>query len=301
MAEQHDTQLLQLIENLLMRYRRFVKDAEGTPEEESLIYGLRGLVNLANMILRGKIVYAMEPWHVIGEDPQLLQAGEMLLRLKDYKGDPMPPYPFIMAFYNHGFTPQIDAILVLVALRRFEMDERFRQVSINISAKSLRDPDFVKVVLGRLEEMRLFNHAEQKVILEIHESSVDLAMSRGVLDLFRNVGVGFAIDDVGLSMHDVMRLSEFEGIADYIKIDRHAVLGKPEEPNNLANVMSFIRTMLPRVVMVAEGVQSAEHAVAINAVHPDITYVQGLYLPESRRGFQVDYHNAGLAARQNSA
>lgn len=300
MAEKHDKELLARIESLLKTYQRFVNDGIGTPEEESLVYGLRGLVNLANMILRDRIVFAMEPWHAIGDNPKLTEAGEMLLRLKDYKGDPMPPYPFIMAFYSNGFTPQLDAILVLAALRRFDMDDRFQQVSINISAKSLRNPDFVKAVLGRLEEMELLYKPELTVIFEIHESSVELSMSRKVLELFRAVGVGFAIDDVGLSMADVMRLSEFEGIADYIKVDRHAVLGKADDPNNLANVMSYIRTMLPGTVVIAEGVQSAEHAVQISQSYPDIIYAQGLYLPESRRRFQLDYHNAQVEYKNNA-
>jgi len=253
------------------------------------------------MILRDKIAFTMEPWHAIAQKPKLTQAGEMLLRLRDYKGEVMPPYPFIMAFYNNGFTPQLDTILVLTALRRFEKDERFRQVSINISAKSLRDQDFVKTILGRLEVMNLLYQPEQKVIFEIHESSVELATSRKVLELFRAAGVGFAIDDVGLSMSDVMRLAEFEGIADYIKIDRHAVLGKPEEPNNLANVMQFVRTMLPESIIVAEGVQSADHAQAILNGFPDIDYVQGLYLPDSRRAFQTDFYNAGIKQNANQA
>ncbi|NCT40216.1 MAG: EAL domain-containing protein [Alphaproteobacteria bacterium] len=301
MAEKHDKELLSRIESLLTVYRRFVEDGEGTPQEESLVYGLRGLVNVANMILRNKIMFTMEPWHAIGPKPSLSRAGEMLLRLKDYQNEPMPPYPFIMAFYSNGFVPQLDTILVLAALRRVEMDDRFRQVSINISAKSLRDADFVKVVLGRLEEMELLYHPEHKIIFEIHESSVELAMSRKVLELFRSVGVGFAIDDVGMSMDDVMRLSEFEGIADYIKIDRHCVLGMPEDPNNLVNVMSFIRTMLPETVVIAEGVQSAEHAQTIMRDHPDIDYVQGLYLPTSRRSFQTDFYNAGLGYKQGIA
>ncbi|MFK7839484.1 MAG: EAL domain-containing protein [Bdellovibrionales bacterium] len=298
MGEKHDKELLSRIESLLTVYRKFVKDGEGTPQEESLVYGLRGLVNVANMILRNKIMFAMEPWHAIGDRPKLSQAGEMLLRLKDYRDDPMPPYPFIMAFYGHGFVPQLDTILVLAALRRVEMDERFRQVSINISSRSLRDEDFVKVILKRLEDMKLLYHPEQKIIFEIHESSVDLSMSRKVLDLFRNAGVGFAIDDVGMTMEDVMRLAEFEGIADYIKIDRHCVLGEPGDPNNLSNVMSYIRTMLPDTVIIAEGVQSAEHAQDILKVYPDIDYVQGLYLPESRREFQTEFYNAGITFRK---
>ncbi len=71
MAEKHDKELLARIESLLKTYQRFVKDGIGTPEEESLVYGLRGLVNLANMILRDRIAFAMEPWHTIGKNPKL--------------------------------------------------------------------------------------------------------------------------------------------------------------------------------------------------------------------------------------
>ena len=297
-----DKELLSRIESLLTRYRRFVKDGEGTEQEETLVYGLRGLVNLANMVLRDVRVYGIEPWHVIADDVPLSQPGEMLLRLKNYKGEVMPPYPFIMAFYNNGFTAPLDTILVLAALREFERGldkpDAQKQVSINVSAISLRDPDFVKVVLARLEAMDLFSCPDEAIIFEIHESTANLAMSRQVLDLFRQVGCHFAIDDVGLSVHDVMRLSEFEGIADYIKIDRHSVCAPGDAPHSLAQVMSYIHSMLPGVSIVAEGVQSAEHALQLKDLFPDIGYVQGLYLSGERRAFQVEFQ--ALQAAQKS-
>ena len=37
--------------------------------------------------------------------------------------------------------------------------------------------------------------------------------------------------------------------------------------------------MLPDAVLVAEGVKSAQHAQEILSFHPEIKYVQGLYLP----------------------
>ena len=159
----------------------------------------------------------------------------MLLRLRDHKGEMMPPYPMIMVFYNNGFTAQIDGILFLAAIGQFQRywkhPSSTKQVSINISARSLRDSDFVKCTLERLETISLA--VDQKIILEIHESSPHLTMSRQVLKLYKLLGVGFAIDDVGLNMSDVLRLAEFEGIADYIKIDRHAVNALRGESNSL--------------------------------------------------------------------
>ena len=221
--DKFDRALLLRIESLLQNYQYFVKDGEGSAQEEGLVYGLRCLVNLANMILRDVPIFGIEPWHVISNDAKLKNAGELLLRLKDYQGNPMPPYPFIMALYDNGFTAQLDTILALSALRKFP-NERCQEVSINVSARSLRDPDFVKVVLERLETMRLRERRDVRVIFEIHESTANLVMSKSVLKLFREVGCYFSIDDVGLSMNDVMRLAEFDGIADYIKLDRHCGL-----------------------------------------------------------------------------
>ncbi|MGB0720604.1 MAG: EAL domain-containing protein [Bdellovibrionales bacterium] len=291
-----DKDLLTRIEGLLKSYKRFVKDAEGSAEEEKLVYGLRGLVNLANMILRDQPIFGIEPWHVLHHDVTLAQPGEMLLRLKDYKGNPMPPYPFVMAFYDYGFTAELDAILTLAALRQFEDDPLEKQVSINVSGRSLRDPNFVKIVLARLDAMDLFSRPDECVVFEIHESCHNLAMSRQVLQLFRSVGCLFALDDVGLTMNDVMRVSEFEGLADFVKIDRHNVCAPDHAPNSLENVMSMIETVLPDAVFVAEGVQSIDHAIEICRKYPAIAYAQGLYLPEDRKSFQVDFYNRNLIA-----
>jgi len=284
-----DKELLLWIEGLLTSYKSFVDDSVGTPEEESRVNGLRGLVNLANMILRDVPIFGLEPWHVIGKSAPLSQPAEMLLRLRDYKDQPIPPYPIIMAFYDTGFTAQLDAILALAALRQFEKDPSERQISINISGKSLRDPAFVKMVLGRLEGMNLPSRPHEAVIFEIHESAHNLAASRGVVELFRSIGVQFALDDIGMTMQDIMRLGEFEGLADYIKIDRHSVLADPDAPNAMENVVQYVRTTLPGVTLVAEGVQNAEHALQIQMQYPDIVYAQGLFLPTDRDEFLNSY------------
>ena len=127
------------------------------------------------------------------------------------------------------------------------------------------------------------------IIIEIHESTPHLMMSRKVLDLYRMLNVGFAIDDIGLNMNDILRLSEFEGMAEYIKIDRHCVCAQPDASNSLKQVMSFIQTLIPESVIVAEGVRNAKHAMQIHKAFPEIKYVQGLYLPASRKRFLDEY------------
>ncbi len=288
----YDTDLLRRIENLIRSFQKHVSDAEGKQSEEQMVYALRTLVALANMVLKQQDVFGIEPWHIISPYAPLSMPGEMLLRVKDFKGEPMPPYPAIMAFYDNGFTAQIDAILFLAALEQFDRMRKEgteKQLSINISARSLRDSDFVKATLARLESLQL--NSDEKIIIEIHESSPHLSMSRQVLELYKALDVGFAIDDVGLNMNDVLRLAEFEGLAEFVKIDRHSVCAQDGQANALAQVMSFVRTLMPDVVAVAEGVKSEAHAFEIAQDYPDIQYVQGLYLTSDRETFKNNYYS----------
>lgn len=269
-----DARLLQSIEDLIVKMQALEEQTTDPDKREGVEYTLRALVALTDAVLQENPVFGIEPWHPITDDVPLSQPGEMLLRLKDRKGAPIAPYPAIMTFYQNGLTAEIDTVLFLCALNQFQQSDE-KQVSINVSAMSLRDADFIKIIHERLEGMSLAE--DEKIIMEIHESAT-LKMSQKALRLFRDVGLGFAIDDVGLNMNDVLRISEFENIADFIKIDRQSVIAKPESKNSLDNVVSFISSMLPETVLVAEGVRDAEHAAQLHEFHPDIKYVQGLYL-----------------------
>lgn len=294
----YEKEILRRVEGLITVFQSLVADAEGRKEEESLVYGLRALVCLANMIMRRQEIFGVETWHAISGSAPLSMPGEMLLRLVNYRGEPMPPYPAIMAFYENGFTAAIDSILFLAALEQFRKAP-WKEISVNVSARSLRDPDFVRTTLARLETLELDDG--RKIIMEIHESMPHLAMSRQVLELYSAMGVGFAIDDVGLNINDALRMGEFEGIAGYIKVDRRAVNAPPGASNNLAKVMGFIRTLVPGAVVVAEGVKNADQALYIHEAFPDVQYVQGVRLPPSADGFALEYHNAKVRKKIQTA
>jgi EAL domain-containing protein (putative c-di-GMP-specific phosphodiesterase class I) len=179
----------------------------------------------------------------------------------------------------------MDAILCLSALNQFKIGKE-KQVSINVSGRSLQNNDFVKSVLAKIESLNLTRF--QQIILEIHESNAVVAISPKIAAMFRKLNVGFAIDDVGLSMNDVFRLSAFENVADYIKLDRQCVSAHPEDPRALPHILSLAKSLLPNAQFVAEGVQSADHAREILANHPNIRYVQGMHLPD-RETFQKQW------------
>jgi EAL domain-containing protein (putative c-di-GMP-specific phosphodiesterase class I) len=285
--------LLPRIEELAGKIQKLLNVAETPEQKESLNAGLNGIARLAAMIATRQNCFGIEPWHPL--HPGLPSPGEMLLRLKDDKGEAIPPYPVIMAFYHYGLASELDIILVLAAIEEFLRGPE-QQISINIAARSLRNPDFVKTVHRCVQAMDL---PQRKVIFEIHESGASLAMSADVLKAFHKSGVSFAIDDVSLNLNDVMRMAEFETIVDFIKLDRASVNAKPESPHSLDHVVEMVSAMMPSAVLVAEGVKSAEHAAALQRHHPAIQYAQGLYLP-ARAVFAAEWdalraENPGIA------
>jgi EAL domain-containing protein (putative c-di-GMP-specific phosphodiesterase class I) len=243
-------------------------------DQEKFQYALKGLAALDKAARAKSKIFGLEPWHPLGGDK--ISPAEYLLRLKDDTGAAMPPYPFVMAFYDNNLTVELDTVLLLSAFAQFK-DDSEKQITVNVSAHSLANGDFIKTALGGLEKLKL--GGERKIIFEIHESTGNVKMSAPVLEAFKKIGAGFAIDDAGLSLDNVFRLSEFDGIADFVKIDRKSVTAHPDEPHALSQVMSLARSLLPHAAVVAEGVKDAAHALTIYKTFPDIKYAQGLYLP----------------------
>lgn len=278
------------IEDLAIRIKNVHTNAETETQEKQAQLMHTALRALCKAVDNHRQIFGIEAWHPVNSEKDLGTPAEFLLRLPDENGDPLPAYDIIMAYYDSGLTEPIDTLLVLCALRQFRQSAE-RQISINISARSLLSADFIKTILSHLEKLRLDNQIRDGIIIEIHESAPTLVMSKHVLSLFHRFGARFAIDDVELSLGDAFRFSEFDEIASFIKIDRKVVCAQPESPNALPGALSFVRSVLPDAKIVAEGVQSVEHAKELHEFYPEIDYVQGLHLPD-RITFRKQWNEA---------
>lgn len=267
------------IEDLAIRIKNVHARTETETEEKKAQLMHTALRALCKAVDNHKQIFGTEPWHPVNPEKNLGTPTEFLLRLPDENGDPLPAYDVIMAYYDSGLTEPIDTLLVLCALRQFRQSAE-RQVSINISARSLLSQDFIKTILSHLEKLRLDSQIRDGIIIEIHESAPTLVMSKHVLSLFHRFGARFAIDDVELSLGDAFRFSEFDDIASYIKIDRKLVCAPPDSPNSLPAALSFVRSVLPSAKIVAEGVQNVDHARELHDYYPEIDYMQGVHLPD---------------------
>ncbi len=95
--------------------------------------------------------------------------AEVLVRLLEEETALLPPGEFLPAFEHYGMMPQLDRWVVRHASERLARGSRVPRLSINVSAQSLGDAEFVPFVAGALEQARL---APDALIFELDESDV---------------------------------------------------------------------------------------------------------------------------------
>lgn len=130
------------------------------------------------------------------------------------------------------------------------------RVSVNLSARQLREPDFVGTLQRVLAESRL---EPRYLELEIKESVAmnDPEEMHGVFKRMSELGVSLAIDDFGTARSSLAYLKRFQ--FDYLKIDHSLVHGIRKDENDESVVRSIIALgKLLKLVVIAEGVESEE-------------------------------------------
>jgi diguanylate cyclase (GGDEF)-like protein/PAS domain S-box-containing protein len=127
-------------------------------------------------------------------------------------------------------------------------------VSVNVSARQLRDPDFVATIRRTLSETGL---APSALVLELTESALlrpDQRVRTDLADL-KGIGVRLAIDDFGTGYSSLSYLRDLP--IDVLKMDKSFVDGIALSAQRLAlaEVITRIAATL-RLTVIAEGIES---------------------------------------------
>jgi diguanylate cyclase (GGDEF)-like protein/PAS domain S-box-containing protein len=128
------------------------------------------------------------------------------------------------------------------------------QVSVNVSARQLRDNDFAEKVESVLRETGL---APELLELEITESAIMSISDDIVLKLLRlkELGISISIDDFGTGYSSLSYLKHLP--VDKIKIDRSFVMDIVSDPDDAAIVDAIISIAHALgLCVIAEGVES---------------------------------------------
>ncbi|GAA2354556.1 putative bifunctional diguanylate cyclase/phosphodiesterase [Dactylosporangium salmoneum] len=203
-------------------------------------------------------------------------AVEALLRwTRD--GRPVPPLDFIPVAEQYGIIVPIGAWVLRRACRDVRTwHERFGiSVTVNVSGRQLREPDFAATVISALREAGLPGSA---LILEITETVlVSAGPSSGdvtaLLTTLRAEGVRVAVDDFGTGYSSLAYLRHLP--VDILKIDRAFT---PE--GGLAEEMAFTRAIVElgnslRLSSIAEAVETPEQAERLRQL--DCPQAQGYH------------------------
>lgn len=142
---------------------------------------------------------------------------EALLRLEDREGQLIGPGLFLESAERVGLSLPIDRMVIRKTARRLaSLADENLWVSLNLSRKSLQDPDLFAYIEQMIEETRL---RKGQLGFEITESAVleNIRQARDLGTKLHELGCRFVLDDVGAGFLSFRHLRELP--IDMIKID----------------------------------------------------------------------------------
>ena len=214
---------------------------------------------------------------IVPTDPSVTEGPgvEVLVRLKDEDGKPLPPAEFLRAAERYRLMGSIDRWVVdntlrLLAANAIDVPER-RSVSINISAQTLGDTQFLEFVVECLDRTGV---SPAQVCFEMTESAVisNMEHARRFVGVLHGMGCKFALDDFGSGVGSFSNLKNLP--MDYLKIDGSFTRNLSRDTVNQAMVTAMIK--LARTLNFKVIAEQIEDAAALEfARRMGVDYVQG--------------------------
>ena len=213
--------------------------------------------DLRQGLTRGELLLYYQP---IVDHQGKLTGAEALVRWRHPQRGMISPGEFIPLAEQTGLILPLGQYVLRTACEQLQ---RWSQqpataglnLSVNVSARQFRQPDFVRQVLGSLSA----SGAEPaRLKLELTESLLlgDIEDTIVRMEQLKKEGVGFALDDFGTGYSSLSYLKRLP--LDQVKIDQSFVRDVLADPNDAA----IVRTILALaksldLEVVAEGVETA--------------------------------------------
>jgi EAL domain-containing protein (putative c-di-GMP-specific phosphodiesterase class I) len=197
---------------------------------------------------------------------------EGLIRLRDNGGRVIPAHQFVETIEDTDLGREIDCASLRLGFDMLAANPNLR-LSINMSARSIADGDWRRIMDRRLKENPRLG---ERLILEISETSAML-LHEVVIRFMAEMqprGVAFALDDFGGGMTAFRHLKDF--FFDMVKIDRCFIRDIDALPDNQVLTEALI-TVAHQFEMfaVAEGVETEAELLLLQSLGIDC--LQGYY------------------------
>ncbi|HWP21496.1 MAG TPA: EAL domain-containing protein [Candidatus Cryosericum sp.] len=199
--------------------------------------------------------------------------GEVLLRMNEENGRPIPPGEFIPLAIETGLATELGWMVLEKTCRFLSLNRDVGWLSVNISSQQNEFDETVRRLETLLEK---YDIPPECIKLEITESVLfeDLERARITMEELGRRGVGVFLDDFGTgysNLSNVMSLP-FE----CVKIDKGLLGGIQQNEKSyrlLQTVVNGLRSM--NMLLLAEGVETLEQNEMVR--HLGIDLIQGYY------------------------
>lgn len=239
-----------------------------SPERLALISELRRAIESDRLLLHYQPKVALRSRKVSG--------AEALVRWPHPAKGMIPPSQFIPLAEHSGLIKPLAYWVLRQALRQVSAwrEAGFNlPVSVNLSARNLRDPELV----NKINALVLASGVDPGLLkLEITESTLmeDPARSRDVLRRLKDMGIEISIDDFGTGYSSLNYLATLP--VDALKIDRSFIVNMATSPTHMTIVSTSISLAHAlELKVVAEGADTAEQANLLRLLKCD--EIQGYF------------------------
>lgn len=207
---------------------------------------------------------------------------ELLLRMRDRRGEHVSPGVFVPLAERVGMMPKIDLWVVQHALT--ELGSRRDLVgriafNINLSNQTLADSESMALISNAI---RASNVPARSLVFEITETSEMTSMHtvRRFMNQLREIGCRFALDDFGTGFSSFTHLRHLP--VDFVKIEGSFVEGMADnelDHTMVSSIAGLAKSM--KLAVIGEHVDSFATLAALR--HCGIEYAQGNWLGAPRR------------------
>ena len=208
---------------------------------------------------------------------EIITGYEALIRRIDKHGNIISPAEFIPVAEKSDLIVDIGDYVMQAAIKQLEIwvqNGKQWVVSVNVSARQLQKPDFLKKLKNALN--RCPSVPAGLLQLEITETALltDLAYTKEIMKECKSIGVTFAMDDFGSGYSSLIYFKELP--FELVKIDMAFVRNMLESKDDMLMVQSIISlSEIFNKKVIAEGAETKEQCIILNML--GCGFIQGYY------------------------
>lgn len=251
----------------------------------------KAVERIARALKRGEFTLHYQP--KVNMARGVLVGVEALLRWQHPERGLLEPNHFLPLVHEHPVYAQIGEWVINEAMNQLESWQKqgfSTPISINIGARQLQSPDFIKLI--ETIKARHKSVTTDSIEFEILETNAIRKIDEvsKVMQSCQQMGIRFALDDFGTGYSTLSYLKQLP--ATQLKVDRSFIRDIMQDPVDLAIVQSILAMSLAfRQQVIAEGVTSEEHGKLL--LWLGCEHAQGFFIAQPMTGDEVPDWQAG--------